>query len=442
MAIENPKSNFDSRATGVRHRVVFVATLASLVLYLDRYCLSELLKYQPVVAELGLDEDQTSWSLSAFFWSYALMQVPAGWLADRFGPRRLYFFYMVGWSLFAAATGLADGFATLFLIRLGLGLMQAGAYPTSGNLLSRWVPLTERGWASSLIGFGGRVGAAAGLAFTTRMIVVSGHWRWIMLLYGGLGCAVAVAYGWIVRDWPAEHPRVNGAERSLIAGYVVDELETNTNAHQYREALRGFQYLLSSGNMWLMCLAQFTTNFGWVFLVTWLPRYLVEARGFSGERGANMNAIVLVAGMAGMLFGGRITDAATCRLGLRWGRALPIALSRFVAAAAFVAVPYLAPQWSVVAAFGLVAIATDLGVPATWAFAQDVGGKYVGVVLGWGNMWGNFGSAAAPVIVGWLSLREGPTMQWNAGLWACAAAFMISGIAAFGIDATKPVVVE
>lgn len=442
MAIEHPKSEIENGATGVRHQVVLIATLASLVLYLDRYCLSELLKYKPVVADLGLDEDQTSWSLSAFFWSYALMQVPAGWLADRFGPRRLYCFYIVGWSLFAAATGLAKGFAMLFLIRLAMGLMQAGAYPASGSLLSRWAPLAERGWASAMIGFGGRIGAAAGLAFTTRMIAVSGQWRWIMLLYGGLGAVVAAAYWWIVRDWPREHPRVNTAERGLIAGRAVEESETQTNANQFREALTGFRYLLTSGNMWLNCLAQFTTNFGWVFLVTWLPRYLVEARGFSGERGANMNAMVLVAGMAGMLFGGRITDAVTRRLGLRWGRALPLALSRFVAAAAFVAVPYLAPQWSVVAAFGLVAIATDLGVPATWAFAQDVGGKYVGVVLGWGNMWGNFGSAAAPVIVGWLSQREGQTMQWSAGLWACAAAFIISGVAAFGIDATKPVVVE
>lgn len=435
--IQNSKSKI---ATGVRHRVVLIATLASLVLYLDRYCLSELLKYEPVVADLGLDDDQISWSISAFFWSYALLQVPAGWLADRFGPRRLYFLYIVGWSLFAAATGLAQGFVMLFLIRLALGIMQAGAYPASGSLLSRWVPLAERGWASAMIGFGGRIGAAAATAFTTRMIIVSGDWRWIMLLYGGLGAVVAGVYWWIVRDWPTEHPKVNSAELELIDSDRSRAVEASTAAsNQFGDSLAAFKFLLTNGSMWWMCLAQVTTNFGWVFLVTLLPSYLVKGRGFSDQLGANMNAVVLVAGMGGMLLGGRITDAVSRRLGVRWGRALPIALSRFVAAAAYVAVMYLAPPWAVVAAFCLVAIATDLGVPATWAFAQDVGGKYAGAVLGWGNMWGNFGSAAAPVVVDLLGHRGGLTMDWNAGLLACAAAFFISGVAAFGIDATKRV---
>lgn len=429
-----------ARASGVRHRVVLVGVLASLVLYLDRYCLSELLKYEPVVADLHLTKEQISWSISAFFWSYAVLQMPAGWLADRFGPRRLYFLYIVGWSLFAAATGLAESFLGLFLIRFGLGVMQAGAYPASGSLLSRWVPVAERGWASAMIGFGGRIGAAAATAFTTRMIVVSGDWRWIMLLYGGLGAAVAGAYWWIVRDWPAEHPAVNSAERALISGGRAHEVKPNAAASESAgDSLAVFRFLLTNGSMWWMCLAQVTTNFGWVFLVTLLPSYLVKGRGFSDQLGANMNAVVLVAGMAGMLLGGRITDAVSRRLGLRWGRALPIACSRFAAAAAYMAVMYLDERWTVVAAFCVVAIATDLGVPATWAFAQDVGGKYAGAVLGWGNMWGNFGSAAAPVVVQWLGQRNGRTMDWNAGLLACAAAFLISGVAAFGIDATKPV---
>jgi ACS family glucarate transporter-like MFS transporter len=104
--------------------------------------------------------------------------------------------------------------------------------------------------------------------------------------------------------------------------------------------------------------------------------------------------------------------------------------------AAFLAcVPFASP-WAVTGALCLVAIATDLGTAATWAFLQDVGGRHVGSVLGWGNMWGNFGAALSPLILDWII---GPG-RWGACFCACAAAFLLSGVAALGIDARIPIV--
>lgn len=429
----------DSAPTNVRYQVMSVAVAASFMLYVDRYCLGELLKDDRVVAELGLSTKGLFWSQSAFFWSYGLMQVPAGWLADRFGPRWLLTIYLVSWSLFAAGTGMATGFISLFLVRLGLGVMQAGAYPTSGNVASRWIPLADRGRASALIAFGGRFGAAAGLALTTALVQWSGSWRWIMLAYGLLGCFVGVVFWAVARDWPKDHPRVNDAELAIIQFGRLNEPPPRAAGGRSRDLRRSFGQVARSSSMWAMCVSQFMTNIGWVFLVTALPRYLVDERHFEMQQGANMNALAMVAGMVGTLLGGRLTDVASRALGLRRGRALPIALSRFAAAGVYLAIPYVESPRLAVVLFCLASFVNDLGLPGTWAYMQDVGGRYVAAVLGWGNMWGNFGAGVAQLLVASMS-QDGLVVDWNKALFLCAGAYVVSGAASFFIDASRPVV--
>ncbi|HWB08289.1 MAG TPA: MFS transporter [Pirellulales bacterium] len=425
-------------ASNIRWLVVLAVTITSVLLYLDRICISEVLKYDAARRDLHLDADQIDWSYSAFFIAYALAQVPSGWFADRFGVRSLLTFYLLSWSLLTALCGLAASFPALFVLRLGIGLAQAGAYPTSGSLLSRWVPLSSRGVASSVVAFGGRLGAVLSPKLTTALIGSLGSWRPVMALYGGAGCLAAAAYWAIVRDRPDEHPGCNAAERALIAKGRPPSRDHETTSHVAQTAamLAG---LIKSGGMWLMCLSQFTTNVGWAFLITWLPTYLTKSLQVSDETGASMTSVVLFTGMGGMLAGGYVTDWTTRRFGLRWGRILPLVVSRFTAAAAFLLAGYFRSPWAAVTAFAVVAFSTDLGVAGTWAFMQDVGGRFVGAVLGWGNMWGNFGAAVSPFLPRWLSV--GPeSANWNAVFTACAAAFVISGIASLGIDATKPVV--
>ena len=144
-------------------------------------------------------------------------------------------------------------------------------------------------------------------------------------------------------------------------------------------------------------------------------------------------------------------------LGLRWGRALPISLSRFVAMSAYLVCLFEPSPWSAVAAFSVVAFATDMGTGSVWAFMQDVGGRYVGSVLGWGNMWGNLGAAVTPPLLIWIvsssaewelptmlawMVGEGINRNWNLAFLTCAAAFLIGGIAALGMNASVPVVPE
>ena len=191
---------------------------------------------------------------------------------------------------------------------------------------------------------------------------------------------------------------------------------------------------MRSRDMWLMCLYLNLTNAGWVFLATLMPTFLKEARGLSENVAGRMSTFALLAGMTGMLAGGWITDALTRRLGVRQGRMIPLAWSRFIGAAAYLLCLGTAPAWVCVVAFAMVAIMTDVSNPATWAYAQDVGGKNIAVSLAWPNMWGNLGAALTPALLPWINSRFDHG-HWNASLLFLAVAFLLSGVVAFGIRA-------
>jgi ACS family glucarate transporter-like MFS transporter len=112
-----------------------------------------------------------------------------------------------------------------------------------------------------------------------------------------------------------------------------------------------------------------------------------------------------------------------------------MSLTRFLGALAFLACPGMPDAITATAMLCLVAVATDLGVPAVWAFKQDVGGRYVGAVLGWGNMWGNLGAAVSPLVLN--AVISG--LGWQEAFWTCAAGFLLAGLAALGVDARSPI---
>jgi len=604
----------DMPARHIRYRMVAVTTLMSVLLYLDRFCISFAEVF--IKEDLGLTDTQVGWMLSAFFWTYALGQVPCGWLADRFGARVMLTIYILLWSLFTGLTGAAGVFSALLAMRFGFGLGQAGAYPTSANLVSKWIPFSGRGSASSIIAFGGRMGGALAPLLTALLIVqfvpqstssliqttdllnvqrlcyemsngrdpshspeqigardlaartgkemlarfspeaaglvekgaigyepllrrtaaatgrgspegvstteidafalaaalnqqierhdlfalqdtkglplsqeaqsllqadqqqleksqiqrlnrlileaiypesikkvYGGGWRYVMLCYGVIGLFIAFCFWWVVRDRPTDHRSCNPGEIELIqSGRPVGASSPGGAVGQVP-----ITRLLTSGSMWLNCLMQWCTNVGWVFLVTWLPRYLATVHQVPVEQRGLMAFIPLVVGWAGMLLGGRLTDFMVKPLGLRWGRVLPISLSRFLAMSAYLVCLFEPSPWMAVAAFSVVAFATDLGTGSVWAFMQDVGGSYVGSVLGWGNMWGNLGAAVTPPLLIWIvsssgewelpailpwMVGEGINRNWNLAFLTCAAAFLIAGIAALGMNASVPIVPE
>lgn len=585
-----PQLPADASPTKLRHVVVSVCVLMSLLLYLDRICVS--IAGDFIKEDLALTEVQYDWFLSAFFWTYALGQVPAGWLSDRFGARFMLTAYILSWSLFTAAIGLVHGVTVLLVMRFAFGFAQAGAYPTSGGLLSKWIPFSTRGTASSFVVFGGRTGGAAApylTAFLMALLVPttvsslvrerellnvprfcsqlataqnSEHftklrersrakaaamvarrvwdllpgetrqsvdriskaqsalpkgvdaevsagdresliqsvneiirrtdfsepefcnpeftgqlglarealriadapaadrqpaqverlnrlileaafskevgkiyvhgWRPVMWVYGAAGSFVAVLFWLLLRNRPEEHPLCNPAELALIRSDLPEGMASS----QGQAIPFPWRALLSSRSMWLMSISQLGTNVGWVFLVTKLPQYLDEVHQVSLDQRGLMQSVILCVGMGGMLLGGWLTDALTRLLGLRWGRGIPLAAPKVFCVGAYLVCLGLDAPWQIAASLALVAFFTDLGIGASWAYMQDVGGQYVGSMLGWANMFGNFGAAIAPLLYG---LALGKDANWNAVFLVCAGAFLVSGVTALGIDSRIPI---
>lgn len=441
-------STLDStRPTNVRYSILAATTAASFILYLHRAFIAEILKYDDIRAELNLTAENVAATYSAFFFSYALCQVPMGSLADAFGRRQAFTLYVVTWSLFTALGGFVTGFGMMFVVRLALGIAQAGAYPTAGGLVARWVPVGQRGRASAIVSAGGRFGGVVFASLTTLLLKTLGMpWQQIMLLYGAIGVLIGVWYWIVARNEPREHPWCNAAEVELIEDGRPPE------ALHSRELVRApIREMFLSPVMWCMCIAQFGTNIGWAFLITTLPTYLKEAKQADDVAGSQMTSLIWLLGFVGTVFGGPLVDATTRRYGLRWGRILPTIVTRFLSAALYWFALETSDPWTATFAFAAVSFFCDLGIPGIWAFAQDVGGKSVGAVLGFGNMFGNLGAAAAAYVYLWsdqtfavVDAASGVSdMSDHRGtLYAAMAGFVISGIAAIGINASRPIVPE
>lgn len=423
------------KPTRIRHWILIAITLAAFLMYLDRACLAWMLESDSFRRDMPLEAAQKDKLKWAFFFAYALMQVPAGWLAERFGKRKLMTVLIALWSAFTALAGFSTGFTLLFIARLGCGIAEAGAYPISSSLMARWVHVNHRGFFSAIVSLGGRLGGAAAPALTAQIIVASDNWRLAGWVYGSLGLLSAWFFYTVFRETPQDHPRCNDAERALLHEGRKAEDTVAKPAH------RPFPWraMVSDGSLWWMCGMQFFTNIGWVFLINSLSGFLQHGRHFSPSQDGWISTTALTMGLVGTLVGGLFTDACARRLGVRLGRMVPWVGTRMLAACGYLIAMQVQQPWALALAFGLVSFSSDAGLPATWAWASDVGGRNVAPIFGWGNMWGNFGAALQPLIFGWVLLNHNATGDWHNALLVGFAAYVISGLCALGINSARPV---
>ncbi len=414
-----------------RFAILGVTFVAALWMYIDRVCISTLAV--SIQADLQLSDRKKGMMLGAFFLTYALFQVPVGSLADRFGQRKVLALCILGWSIVTALTGFVEGFISLLVVRLLLGVSEAGAYPAAAGLVRSWAAPSKSGRYSSVVALGGRIGAAIApyltvtlAAFLAGSVLLGAsaigtpsgvNWRGVFLFYGLCGIAVAAIFWLVVKDRPDYAVKEVVVERSLVS--------------QFRE-------LAKSRNMWLFGGVQFGTNVGWATLVTLLPTYLTEVFKVKNEEVGQMQSVTLFTGCIGMIAGGFVTDYAFRRFGPRWGRSGPIGFALIGCSLCCMIVPNVVEPWHAVMALGAMALFVDISNPSTWAFAQDVGGKNVGAALGWGNMWGNLGGAFCPILLTEVKIHYG----WNAVFFVCAASFAYASALGFMLNSSKTIADE
>ncbi|MCP3804847.1 MFS transporter [Allokutzneria sp. A3M-2-11 16] len=282
----------------LRWKIIALAFLATTINYLDRANLGVSLPF--LAEELGLSPATSGLVLGAFFWTYAAMQFPAGWLVDRFGPRVMLALAVLTWSLFTALTGLATGFVSLLVLRLLLGMGESPSYPANAKVVSLWFPAQERGLAASIFDSGARFGTALALPLITLVIAASG-WRTSFFVTGAVGIVFVVLWLRVYQD-PDRHPKLTPHELTHIRG-------GEPTAHEAAVAVP-WRTLFRYRATWGMSIGIFCVSFVLYFFITWFPSYLVAERGFDlmrlGSLGAVPALLAMPAQWAGGLLQGRL----------------------------------------------------------------------------------------------------------------------------------------
>ena len=188
-----PRTIAITRPTRVRHVVLGLTVAAYMITYMDRVVISSAVP--SIQKEFGFSIITMGWILSSFQWAYALFQIPAGWLGDRFGPRRALTSIVVWWSIFTALTTAAWNAGSMAAIRFLFGMGEAGAFPIATRSLSRWMLPSERGFAQGVTHAGSRLGGALTPAIVGLMIVHYG-WRTPFLCFSVIGLAWAILWFW------------------------------------------------------------------------------------------------------------------------------------------------------------------------------------------------------------------------------------------------------
>jgi ACS family D-galactonate transporter-like MFS transporter len=387
-------------ATSRRWTIVWLLFAASLINYLDRSSIS--LALPMLSKDLGLGPESKGLLLSAFFWTYALMQIPIGWAADRVNLRWLYFAAFVLWSLGQGLTGFATSLGVLIMFRLLLGIGESIYLPGGTKIVSILFAPTERGLPCGLFDFGTRMGLVMGGLIIPWLLVRLG-WRPTFRLIGFAGLLWVIPWLWATKG------RLGRQSRPVVST---------------RNRKQELRWLLTNRNLIGICLGFFCFDYYWYLFVTWLPDYLVTVRHFTILRAGFFSSLPYFVFGASEPLGGWIADRLTA---IGWNETRT---RKGIVTIAFLSGLLLIPASRVqnataavalIAGASLVGLATGnlLVILQCCAPPDDVG-----LWTGFENFAGNLAGVAAPLLTGLLISRTG---SYAPG-FALAAAVLFAGI--------------
>jgi len=422
--------------TRARYGVLgFLCSLAFL-LYLDRVCFGKAVV--PMENDLGLTHTQIGYAAGAFTVAYGLFEVPTGRWGDRFGSRGVLARIVVWWSLFTALTGVASGLVMLVSVRFLFGAGEAGAYPNVARIIARWFPRGERGRAQGLVITSAQLGGALAPVMAAYAIDEIG-WRLTFVAFSLLGLFWAAAFYVWFRDDPAEHPRVNSAERALLA--TADSRSPRAEQHPPIP----WKVILASRNIWLLGTLQTCSSFLSYMFMVWYPTYLEKGRQVDPLETGKLASLVLFGAALGCLGSGFIND---------WlGRITNYRPARFriygfcgtmISAAALLASiqcesPVATSIW------GSIALMAAISQQATfWAVTTEISGAHLGVVFGLMNSMGVPGAFVSSMFLGefvdaMAARGYVGREQWDPAFYVYAAMLVIGACCWLLVDSNQKV---
>ena len=366
------------KPTNIRWSVVLILFVFYTVNSIDR---SSLGVAMPSIAEdFALSATMQGVILSAFFWTYCLLQIPGGLAADKFGPRKVIGIASAIWGLFTAFGGFALNGVMLILARLGLGAFEAPYMSSASKLVSNWMPPKRRASGVTLIDSGAPLGAAFGGLLVAWLIATTGSWRYSFIIIGLSTVVIGFGVYLYIRNRPADHKLVNDAEIELI----------NTAAEA-----EGEKPGVSRANVTAMVIGRL----GWAMvfwgLVTWGPSYLSNARDLDLKAMGSATFLIFLCGAIGEILSGFLADKLQKRFSRNFSFKLLFGGSGALSLAALVALPFVSDAGTAVTLLCIGVFFNLFGglywsIPAMLAKPDKVG--LVGGVM-------NFAGTSAGIIV-------------------------------------------
>ncbi|MDX6305314.1 MAG: transporter, family, hexuronate transporter [Blastocatellia bacterium] len=284
---------------GLRWWIISLIFLATLINYIDRLTISVL---APVITrDLHLSNTEFGGILTWFLFAYTISQGLSGKLYDRIGTKRGFVCSILLWSLAAMSHAFARGLASLSVFRFILGFGEAGNWPGAAKTVAEWFPIRERAFGMAIFNSGAAIGSVVAPPLIVWLSLTYG-WQTTFIVTGSLGFAWLVL--WLLfYQTPDRHKWLGAAERQLILeGQRVD---ATADAKVIEPAAPlGWRELLRYRQVWAIVLARFLTDPVWWLYISWLPKYLADARGFSLVKIGLFAWVPYVAADAGSLSGG------------------------------------------------------------------------------------------------------------------------------------------
>ncbi|WP_205858650.1 MFS transporter [Plantibacter sp. M259] len=376
----------EKKSVRIRWFLVGFLVLGGVVNYLDRSTLS--VANTTIAQEFGLDAFQMGLLLSAFSWPYAIANLPAGFLVDKFGPKKMFAFAAGAWSLVSMVTAAANSFGFLYAARVALGIAESPFFTSALKVNERWFNKSERALPVSLVNTGSQIANAIAPPLLTFLLLTM-SWRGMFIIVGAFGIVIALVWLRIYRD-----PTLK--EQSMIKGA---EAETRVVATVEQVA---WGQLFKHRNTWFMVLGAFGIFYTvWVYL-TWLPSYLQTARGFSLADSGWLASLPFLCGIIGVVFGGWLSSRLVQRgVGTVRARKIPIVGGALLAAASVLPVAYVDNTALAVALLSVGYFASQVPIGCLWTLASDIAPSNqvasLGAIQNFGGFMGRPSHPSSPV---------------------------------------------
>lgn len=392
------------KPTNVRWYVFFSILVLCSINYVDRAVISVLMP--AIQNDLGFSPILVGFVLSAFFWGYTLVQIPAGWLCDRVSPGKIIVGTGMLWGIFQMFTGMVSNSKLFIFIRVLLGISESPIYPAGGKLQSVWLTSTERGRGAALLDAGSAIGNAIGAPLCALFMVWLDGWRGALFGTGVLTIAVVLMCRKFVSGTPNTNPMVNAAEREYLnKAFEKEDSDDNADCSDNKEQGSILKEYLKDRSFWGVCLGFFAYDAFWYGLMTWGALYLSATQHLDIKGLGWAIFVIYGVGVLGGLGGGSLTDHWRRKAGADSNSvmhkllpvlgiliAIPMYMLSMITdvyiAVALLTIAMFFEKWAGCTYWSMPAIVTKR--------------QYSGAVGGAMNFWGNLGGAIVPIVVGYI----------------------------------------